>query len=179
MPIAWKQQLHRKGSHSYCNLRDETIWQQNNKQQIQMCCLWAKMVSICSKTHLKEERQYFYRGRLLQMVADFGSGYLKKQQRWSMKEPKIVWIWELWNRNWLAEEIKMEQGRLWQSASCETETGLLKGTKMVKGKLVAICELWNRNWPAEETKMVRGSLLQSVSWNWNWPAENTRILKED
>jgi hypothetical protein len=28
--------------------------------------------------------------RLLQMVADFGSGYLKKQQRWSMKEPKIV-----------------------------------------------------------------------------------------
>jgi hypothetical protein len=71
----------------------------------------------------------------------------------------------LWNRNWLAEEIKMEQGRLWQSASCETETGLLKGIKMVKGKLVAICELWNRNWPAEETKMVRGSLLQSVSWN--------------
>jgi hypothetical protein len=42
------------------------------------------------QTHLKEEQQYFYRGRLLQMVTDFGSGYLKKQQRWSMKEPKIV-----------------------------------------------------------------------------------------
>jgi hypothetical protein len=45
---------------------------------------------FAAKTHLKEEQQYFYRGRLLQMVADFGSGYLKKQQRWSMKEPKIV-----------------------------------------------------------------------------------------
>jgi hypothetical protein len=94
------------------------------------------------------------------MVADFGSGYLKKQQRWSMKEPKMFE-----SGNCGTESGLLEQGRLWQSASCETETGLLRGTKIVKGKLVAMCELWNRNWPAEETKMVGGSLLQLVSWN--------------
>jgi hypothetical protein len=56
------------------------------------------------------------------MVADFGSGYLKKQQRWSTKEPKDCLNLGIVEQKWPAEEIRMEQGRLWQSVSCETET---------------------------------------------------------
>lgn len=89
------------------------------------------------------------------MVADFGSGYLKKQHRWSMKEPKMFE-----SGNCGTESGLLEQGRLWQSASCETETGLLRGTKIVKGKLVAMCELWNRNWPAEEIKGPTNCFLE-------------------
>lgn len=110
MPIAWKQQLPRKGSHSYCNLRDEIIWQQNNKQEIQMCHLWAKMVSICSKTQLKEEQRYFLQG--------------SNSYRWWQI---LVVVTSRSNK-----DGQWRNQRLFESGNCGTETGLLKKSRWSK-----------------------------------------------